>query len=129
MVPTLGNGKICYLVLPAIEIRVSAEFYASVFGWEVRRRDDGTTTFNDGVKQVSGAWVTGVPPATTPGLLVYIMVDDAAATLATIIAHGGRMVRPIDPASSEVAAHFSDPAGNVLGIYQERGCAKAASPP
>jgi predicted enzyme related to lactoylglutathione lyase len=32
MPPTLGNGKICYLEIPATDLARSAEFYQRVFG-------------------------------------------------------------------------------------------------
>jgi predicted enzyme related to lactoylglutathione lyase len=64
MPPTLTNGKICYVEIPAIEIPRSAEFYQAVFGWNVRRRSDGRPAFDDSVGQVSGTWVTvGSHPA------------------------------------------------------------------
>src|SRR5437764_8546147 len=75
MTPTLGNGKICYVELPAQDVQRSAEFYQTVFGWQVRRRGDGALAFDDGVGEVSGTWVTGRPPAGMPGLLGYVMVD------------------------------------------------------
>jgi predicted enzyme related to lactoylglutathione lyase len=34
--PDLGNGKICYLAIPAIDINQSAAFYQTVFGWRIR---------------------------------------------------------------------------------------------
>ena len=52
--PTLGNGKICYVEIPALDVRRSAEFYSKVFGWQIRQRGDGATAFDDGVGQVSG---------------------------------------------------------------------------
>ena len=59
MAPTLGNGKICYLEIPATDITRSADFYGRVFGWRVRKRGDGSTAFDDGVGEVSGTWVLG----------------------------------------------------------------------
>lgn len=49
MTPTLGNGKICYVAMPASDIQRSAEFYEKVFGWRIRNRGDGSIAFNDGV--------------------------------------------------------------------------------
>ena len=69
-------------------------------------------------------WVLGRPPATEPGLVVSIMVADAAESLTAIAAAGGEIVRPVDPDSQEVFAWFRDPAGNVLGIYQQPGLAE-----
>jgi hypothetical protein len=54
--PSLGNGIICYLQIPAIDIERSVQFYEKVFGWNIRHRDDGTIAFDDGVNEVSGAW-------------------------------------------------------------------------
>jgi uncharacterized protein len=116
--PTYGNGKICYVELPALDIERSAGFYMTVFGWRIRQRGDGTTAFDDGVGQVSGSWVTGRSATAEPGLLVYVMVDDAAATLDAIVANGGHIVQPIGADAPEITARFRDPAGNVLGLYQ-----------
>jgi predicted enzyme related to lactoylglutathione lyase len=113
------NGKICYLELPAREIERSAAFYSGVFGWETRRRGDGATAFDDATGEVSGAFVTGRSAAPAPGLLVYIMVEDAAATCRAIEAHGGVIVQPIGADAPQITARFADPAGNILGLYQE----------
>jgi predicted enzyme related to lactoylglutathione lyase len=121
MPPTLANGKVCYIELPADDIQRSATFYAAVFGWQSRQRGDGSTAFNDTTGEVSGAWVTDRAPSREPGLLVYIMVDDAAATLEGVVRHGGAIVQPIGADAPEITARFSDPAGNVLGLYQEPG--------
>jgi len=118
--PTLGNGKICYLQIPAADINQSAAFYTAVFGWKVRKRDDGSLAFDDGVGQVSGTWVTGRKPAAEPGLLVYIMVDSITAAVEAVIAHGGKIVQPIGMDAPEFTARFTDPAGNVFGLYQQR---------
>jgi uncharacterized protein len=48
MPPTFGNGKICYIEIPATDISRSSEFYGRVFGWNIRKRGDGSTTFDDG---------------------------------------------------------------------------------
>jgi predicted enzyme related to lactoylglutathione lyase len=117
--PTLGNGKICYVEIPAIEIETSASFYQAVFGWQTRQRGDGHLAFDDAVGQVSGTWVLGRKPSTDPGLLIYIMVDSVAAAADAVIANGGKIVQPIGMDSPEITARFSDPAGNVLGLYQE----------
>ena len=119
MTPTLGNGKICYIEMPASDVQRSAEFYKNVFVWQIRKRGDGAVAFDDGVGQVSGTWVTGRPPSTTPGLLIYIMVDSVAATIDAVIAHGGELVQPIGADAPEITARFRDPAGNILGLYQQ----------
>lgn len=120
MPPTLANGKICYVEIPAVEIDRSAAFYEKVLGWRTRRRGDGAVAFDDGAGQVSGTWVLGRPPAAAPGLLIYVMVDSVAATIDAVLAHGGELVQPIGADAPEITARFRDPAGNVLGLYQQR---------
>jgi uncharacterized protein len=119
MPPTLANGKVCYIEIPAVDVRRSAAFYEGVFGWGIRQRGDGATSFDDTTGEVSGAWVTGRPASPHPGLLIYVMVESVAATVDAVIAHGGEIVQPIGADAPEITARFRDPAGNVIGLYQE----------
>lgn len=119
MTPTLGNGKICYLEIPALDIASSVAFYESVFGWKTRKRGDGSIAFDDGVGQVSGTWVTGRPPSSQPGILIYVMVDSVAATVDAIVKRGCEIVQPIGADAPEITARFRDPAGNIFGLYQQ----------
>lgn len=119
MPPTVANGKICYLEIPAIDVARSLDFSRSVFGWPNRRRADGSTDFADAVGEVSGSGVTGRPPSREPGLLLCIMVDSVAATVDAVLALGGELVQPIGADAPEVTARFRDPAGNVIGLYQQ----------
>lgn len=119
MPPTVANGKICFVQIPATDIARSADFYSSVLGWKIRERGDGRIAFDDGAGEVSGEWVLDRPPAAQPGLLVYIMGDSVAATLEAIVANGGEIVQPVSADAPEITARFRDPVGNVMGIYQE----------
>ncbi|MBV9280415.1 MAG: VOC family protein [Chloroflexi bacterium] len=119
--PTFRTGKICYVEIPATDITQSADFYHRVFGWRIRQRGDGTTAFDDTVNEVSGAWVLGRPSASEPGLVVHIMVASAARAHDAVIAAGGEIAEPIDPNAPEVYFLFRDPAGNVLGVYEQPG--------
>ena len=121
MPTTPTNGKICYVEIPALDIRRSADFYAKVFGWRIRKRGDGSTAFDDATGEVSGAWVTGRKAWPEPGLLFYVMVDSVAATIDAVVTNGGVLVQPIGADAPETTARFKDPAGNVVGLYQEPG--------
>jgi predicted enzyme related to lactoylglutathione lyase len=116
--PTYGNGKICYVEMAALDVEVSSAFYKAVFGWHIRTRGDGVTAFDDGVGEVSGAWVTGRKPATSPGLLIYIMIDNIEKTIEAVQANGGTIVQPVGVDAPEITARFMDPAGNIIGLYQ-----------
>jgi predicted enzyme related to lactoylglutathione lyase len=120
MAPDYADGKICYIEIPATDVMRSVEFYRASFGWEIRQHGDGAYAFNDTVGQVSGMWVLGRPPASQPGLVISIMVRDIQETIAKLKANGGAIVKDVGADAPEITAWFRDPAGNVLGLYQER---------
>lgn len=119
MSPTSTNGKICYVELPATDIVRSSEFYQRTFGWNVRTRPNGSVAFDDSTGQVSGSWVKGRSPASTPGVLFYIMVDSVEASVAEVVKNGGEIVQKIGVDAPELTARFRDPGGNIVGLYQE----------
>jgi predicted enzyme related to lactoylglutathione lyase len=118
---TLSNGKICYVELPAIDIEKSSLFYAEVFGWNIRTGSNGRLEFDDGIGEVSGTWVTGRQAATEQGLLLSIMVDNVDDTVKLLESHGSSIVNKANIGDDQFIAWFTDPAGNVLGIYQDAG--------
>ena len=117
--PTSGNGKICYIEMPATDINLSASFYKTVFGWNIRKRGDGATAFDDTTGNVSGTWVLNRKPMTEVGLLFYIMVDDIETSIKAVIENGGKIIQPVGMDAPEITARFTDPGGNIIGLYQE----------
>jgi predicted enzyme related to lactoylglutathione lyase len=117
----MPDGKICYLEIPATDVKASADFYTKVFGWRVRERGDGALAFDDTAGAVSGTWVRGRAPARDPGMVVYVMVDAIDVTLKKVAGAGGKTVTPRTAigSGSEAFAMLADPAGNVIGIYQD----------
>jgi len=126
MATASGNGKICYVEIPCVDAFQAAAFYHEVFGWTHRRRPNGSFAFDDTVGGVSGTWVPGRAPASAPGFMIYIMVDSVEAAIDAVIAHGGTIVQPIGADAPEITARFRDPAGNVMGLYQDRSAAEPA---
>jgi len=118
--PTFGNGKICYIEIPAINIHDSASFYYSVFGWNVRSSSDGLLSFDDGVGEVSGRWVVGPKPSGENGFAISIMVINIQTTIDLIKANGGRIIQEYDIQADKKIARFTDPAGNFLGLYEHK---------
>ena len=113
------NGKICYIEIPAADIARSSDFYRVVFGWDIRQRRDGHKAFDDTTGQVSGTWVLGRAPGKQPGLLIYVMVDNVQATLQAVVANGGTITQEVGADAPETTARLADPAGNIIGLYQE----------
>lgn len=111
-------GQIYYLELPSRDIAASAAFYERVFGWKIRRRDDGVTAFDDSTGHVSGMWSTTLPIADEPGLRVYIGVNDAVAVSATVETAGGTIVQAADTSVVDIVVQFRDPSGNLLWLHQ-----------
>jgi predicted enzyme related to lactoylglutathione lyase len=120
MAPTLGNGKVCYLEIPAVDVEQSAEVFRKAFGWEIRRRGDGELAFDDTVGEVSGTWVLGRQPG-EPGVLIYLLVDGLLETVDAVVALGGEIVQPAEFGEHGGMARFRDPAGNVFGLYHQPG--------
>ena len=116
---TYGHGKIVYLEIPTADVARSSNFYKAVFGWPIKRREDGATAFDDGVGEVSGTWVTGRPTSPDPGLLVYIMVRNVGETLEAVVQNGGRAILPMGEDIQQLIGRFADPDGNVLGLAEE----------
>lgn len=116
--PTLGEGKLCYLQIPSLEPERSAEFYRSAFGWNIRETREGLS-FDDGVGEVSGSFVTGRPPSSEAGMVLYVMVGDAAAAVDRVLAAGGEIDRPLGRVGDDLIAWIRDPDGNLLGVYEQ----------
>jgi predicted enzyme related to lactoylglutathione lyase len=116
---THANGKICYLEIPSTNIPVSSEFYRKIFDWNIRRDNSGRVSFDDAIGEVSGMWTLDRKASREPGIVISIMVDSVADTLQKIVENGGEIVRPIGADFPEITAHFRDPSGNVLALYQE----------
>ena len=118
----MPHGKICYLEIPAKTAQASADFYSSIFGWEVRKRGDGELAFDD-AGGVSGTWVKETDRTRDERTRTYIMVDDIAKTLKQIEKEGGRVLTGRTAIGSGMGAFaiFADPVGNEFGLYEEPG--------
>jgi hypothetical protein len=113
------NGGISYLHIPAVDARVSADFYEAVFGWNVSGKDTNRPSFSDGGGQVAGAWMTDQEVSRTPGLLPYVYVERIDDAVARVEANGGVILVAPYPEGNLRVATFRDPAGNVIGLWQE----------
>jgi predicted enzyme related to lactoylglutathione lyase len=105
--------------IPAVDPRASAKFYAEVFGWEARGDGDAHIGFTDATGDFIGAWVTGREVSKDPGVLPYIYVHGIDAILERITSAGGETVKPPYPEEGLWVATFRDPAGNVIGVWQQ----------
>jgi predicted enzyme related to lactoylglutathione lyase len=111
-------GGISYLGMPARDAAESADFYRAVFGWEIRG-DADSLSFSDGTGHVIGHWRTDLPATGEAGIRPYIYVTRLDEVLAEAVAQGAEVVSAPYPEGSLTIATVRDPAGNVIGIWQE----------
>jgi predicted enzyme related to lactoylglutathione lyase len=115
-------GGISYLRVPATDPRRSAAFYESVFGWSVDAdRDD--PRFEDGTGHVIGHFMADLPVAGEAGVRPYVFVERVDETLEKVVAQGAEVVTRPYPEGDLRVATFRDPAGNVIGIWQQGSAA------
>jgi uncharacterized protein len=113
-------GGVTYMQIPAADVRASAAFYASVFGWDadVEGGRDEHLSFTDGAGLMVGAFTNTIAIAREPGILPYIYVDGVDKTIERALAAGGEAVRGPYPEGELWVATLRDPAGNVIGIWR-----------
>ena len=111
-------GGVSYLRIPARDVSQSADFYRTVFGWRLRG-DAEAPSFSDGTGHVIGHWRTDLAAVGQAGVLPYIYVTDLDATLRTATGRGAELVTPPYPEGGLWVALIRDPAGNVIGIWQD----------
>lgn len=111
MMPTLN-----YVELPSGDVAVSKRFYGTAFGWdftdygpEYVAVEGGPTDigFNASEDQRIGA------------ILPIIETDDLEGARAAVISAGGTISIDIFSYPGGRRFHFSDPHGNLLGVYQK----------
>lgn len=111
-------GGISYLRIPASEPLALSEFYGDVFGWSIRA-DAKSPAFEDGTGHVIGHFVSDQHAVGEDGMRPYVYVSSVEETLAAAVAHGAEIVRATYPEGDLLVATFRDPAGNVVGVWQQ----------
>jgi predicted enzyme related to lactoylglutathione lyase len=114
------HGGLSYLEIPAVDAQQSAAFYGQVLGWSLERRETGEPRFADATGHLIGRWVTGRALAREPGLLAYFYVARINDAVSRAEALGGAVVKAPYPEGNLWVATVRDPAGNEIGLWQER---------
>jgi hypothetical protein len=114
-----GHGRLAYVQIPALDVHASAAFYKEMFGWAIRGGSDAHLSFTDATGDMIGAFVTGRSIADDAGVIFYIYVHGLDAVLAKVTAAGRAIVKPPYPEGDLWVATLRDPAGNVIGIWQQ----------
>jgi uncharacterized protein len=111
-------GGISYLRVPAPDAGALAGFYRDVFGWRLHG-DPGSPGFDDATGHVIGHFQPDLPVAGDGGFRPYVYVENIDSTIEAVVAHGGEVLVPPAPEGNLWVAVIRDPAGNVLGAWQQ----------
>jgi predicted enzyme related to lactoylglutathione lyase len=111
-------GGVSYLRIPAKDPPRSAAFYAAVFGWIVQV-DRAEPSFEDGTGHVIGHFMKDRAVAGEAGVRPYVFVESVHETLDRVVANSGEIVEKPYPEGDLRVATFRDPAGNVIGVWQQ----------
>lgn len=110
------------------DIEKAADFYEKLFGWKTIRKetaegfdywifDTGDTPRVENIRR-GGMWLR--PNDDSLGVIVYIAVDDIDTVLGKVVELGGEVVISKTPQGRAFKAYFTDPSGNLFGLWEER---------
>jgi len=121
----MAAHPIVHIEIPAKDTKGLAQFYADMFGWELRHEPSvDYWMFRAGGGPGGGFVKAGETDASgnmhykPDSLLVYLDSDDIDADLAKIESLGGKVVQPkMEIPQTGWFAIFTDPSGNHLALY------------
>ena len=114
-------NPLCHFEFVTGNVERCEQFYASVFDWDFAPNPlPGYTLIRTG-QDPSGGIMKAPPHAPRSAFIAYFMVDDIGATLKRIEQAGGR-VNKEETALPHIGsfAVFTDPDGNLLGLFKPR---------
>lgn len=117
----MAHGEITHVELPSDDVQRAKDFYAALFGWQVRSVDGmpDYELFQSGPGDMGGAIGLRGQTAPSRGPRIYVTVDSVADTLAKVERLGGSIVvdRAEVPGMGWYAA-INDSEGNEIGLWE-----------
>jgi len=113
------HHKITYIEFTTTDIERTRQFYSKVFGWSFK--DWGPEYIEIQEAGIDGGFAKGDPlmePCKTAPIIVLYSTD-LKATEVAVVAAGGVIVVPTFEFPGGRRFHFSDGAGNVLGVWSK----------
>ena len=111
-------GGVTYLRIPAPDPPRLAAFYQGTFGWTIRG-DPANPSFADGSGHLIGHFQRDLAVGGDAGVRPYIYVDRIDESLSRVAANGGTVSTLPFPEGNLWVALFRDPAGNIVGVWQQ----------
>jgi predicted enzyme related to lactoylglutathione lyase len=107
-------APIVFFDIAGPDAAAQSAFYRDVFDW--RTGPGGVLS-----APVSGPSLAGALRQDPADKVIYLGVEDVAATLDKVLAHGGKIVRKrFEVKGVVVLGLFTDPAGNAMGLVEMR---------
>ena len=115
-------GAPCWIDLLTSDPDKSRAFYTELFGWTAEEPNPdfgGYFNFLENDVPIAGGMRNDGSSEQTDTWSVYLAVEDAAATVASAVAHGGDVsVPPMPVADLGTMAVVTDPGGSRIGLWQ-----------
>jgi hypothetical protein len=115
------HHKINYIEFTTTDIEQAKKFYSAVFGWSFKDWGPEYIDCNPASSGIAIGFAKGVAQQkhARSAPLAVLYSADLKATEAAIIAAGGSIVVPTFEFPGGRRFHFSDGAGNMLGVWSE----------
>lgn len=115
----MANHPIVHIDIPANDREAAGQFYADLFGWQVRHINEMNYSLFEAEGGPGGGFSSTADGQAEPDkVLIYVLTDDIEASLAKAESLGGRTVMPkMEIPNTGWMAIFSDPTGNRIGLY------------
>jgi len=95
----------------------AGRFYSSLFGWTTQQMGPALMADTGSKEGIQGHF-TALGHEPHHYTMFYVQVDDVAASLAKAESLGGKVVVPPQQIPTGGFAWFSDPDGNVIGLWK-----------
>jgi len=115
----MPHGDITHIDIPVTDLAAAAQFYGSLFGWQIADVPgfEGYPMWQAPNKISGGGLTQRSADFTQPRS--YVEVDSIDETLAQVTALGGTVTMAKAPITdTSWWAVFTDPDGNVVGLYE-----------
>jgi hypothetical protein len=115
----MSKHPIVHIELSANNLADAGKFYADLFGWKIEHQPElNYATFETGEGEVAGGFNSVSDNTPAGSVIVYVGTEDIEASLKQAESLGGKTLLP----KTEIPqigwfALFSDPTGNVVGLY------------
>jgi len=110
---------ITHIELPAADVNAAANFYKTVFDWNIVVSEEMNYSMFDAEGGTGGGFSEVSDENPIGNVLLYLNTPDLKASLEAIKANGGTVVMEsyVIPTVGEMAT-FKDPTGNLLALLQ-----------